>query len=258
MRTNTAQPRSFGHPIQLALIVGGAAGLISLAGLIFNGPGEFFQAYLCAFIFWIGISLGSLALLLLHIVTGNRWGLAIRRITEAGAANIWVMAVMFIPLIFGLSNLFTWARPADVAASPALQVQSFYLNVPFFIGRAVFYFIIWILLAMFVNRWISRRAVQASDNTLPTGNQGLGAAGLILYVLTMTFAAIDWVMSLQPFWSSSVFGLLMIFGQVLTAMSFAILILNLIPGFSLGKLWTYRTTPIPYRDLGAMMVTLIM
>jgi len=258
MSKNSALISLFERPMRLALIVGVAAGLLSVVGLFVSGPASFFQAYLFAFMFWIGISLGSLALLLLHILTGNRWGLAIRRIVEAGAANIWVMAILFVPLFFGLSTLYTWARPADVAADPTLQLQSWYLNLTFFIGRAVLYFIVWIVLALFANRSIARRAAAATGEPQAEGNPGLGAGGLILYVLTMTFAAIDWIMSLQPFWSSSVYGLLTIFGQVMTAMAFAIMILNLFPGLSLGKKWTHETTPIPYRDLGAMTVTLIM
>jgi len=258
MSQNSTLTSSFDRPMRIAVIVGVIAGLLSLVGVFVSGSASFFQAYLFAFMFWIGISLGSLALLLLHILTGNRWGLAIRRIVEAGAANIWVMAVLFVPLLFGLSTLYTWARPADVAADPTLQVQTWYLNLPFFIGRAVLYFIVWLLLAFFANRFISRRANTTLGEDLPAGNQGLGAGGLILFTLTMTFAAIDWVMSLQPFWSSSVYGLLTILAQVMNAMAFAILILNLFPGLSLGKKWTHETTPIPYRDLGAMMVTFIM
>ncbi len=258
MRTNAALSSSFDRPMRLALIVGVAAGLLSLVGLFISRPAAFFQAYLFAFVFWVGISLGSLALLLLHLLTGNRWGLAIRRIVEAGAANLRVMAVLFVPLLFGLTTLYPWARPADVAASPTIPLQAWYLNVPFFIGRAVLFFAIWILLAYFANRAVARRAAAAQAGAEPASSQGLGAGGLILYALSMSFAAVDWVMSIQPFWSSSVFGLLSIFGQVLGALAFAILVLNLIPSLSLGKRWSYDSTPIPYRDLGAMMMTLVM
>lgn len=258
MSKNSAIRISSDRPLRVALIIGVAAALVSAAGLFVSGPAAFFQAYLIAFMFWMGISLGCLALLLTHILTGNRWGLAIRRVVEAGAADIWVMAILFVPLLFGLSTLYTWARPADVAANPTLQLQSWYLNLPFFIGRAGLYFIIWLLLAFFTNRAIARRAVAAPGDPTGTGNQGLGAGGLILYILTMTFAAIDWVMSLQPFWSSSVFGLLTILAQIMTGIAFAILILNLIPGLGLGKKWTSETTPIPFKDLGAMTVTFLM
>lgn len=258
MKANVPVTASFDRPMRIALIVGVAAGLLSGAGFFISGSAAFFQAYLFAFMFWIGISAGSLALLLLHLLTGSRWGLAIRRVSEAGASNLWIMAVLFVPLLFGLSTLFSWARPADVAASATLQLQTWYLNVPFFIIRAVLYFAAWILLAFFANRMVARRAAAAPGESAPAGNQGLGAGGLIVYFLTMTFAAVDWVMSLQPFWSSSVYGMLVIFGQVLAALAFSILILNLIPGLSLGKKWTHETTPIPYRDLGAMTVTLIM
>lgn len=258
MSRNSAFTSSYNRALRIALIVGVVAGLISVAAFFLSERASFFQAYLFSFMFWTGISLGSLALLLTHILTGNRWGLAIRRITEAAAKNIWVMAVLFVPLIFGIPTLYAWARPAFVAANPTAQLQTWYLNVPFFIGRAVFYFLVWILLAYFANRFIARRARVAAGEPLPAGNQGFSSAGLILYTLTMTFAAVDWTMSLQPFWSSSVYGLIVIMSQLMTAIAFGVLFLNLIPSLSLGKKWTYKTTPIPYRDLGAMMVTLIM
>jgi hypothetical protein len=244
--------------MRTAIIIGAVAGVLGLVGLFVSGSGQFFQAYLFAFMFWIGISLGSLAFLLLHILSGNRWGLAIRRVVEAGAANIWVMAILFVPLLFGLTTLFPWARPAEVAASTSMQAQTFYLNVPFFIIRAVIYFVVWFLLAFLANRVITRRSKLTPEGAARDSHQGLGGVGLIAYAFTMSFAAIDWLMSLQPFWSSSVFGLLVIFGQVLTTIAFAVLALNLIPGLSLGRSWTHATTPIPYRDLGAMMMTLVM
>jgi len=259
MRTGDISASQYDRPMRIALIVGLVAGVISVAGLFVSGPDLFFQAYLYSYMFWIGISLGSLALLLLHLLTGNRWGLAIRRIVEAGAGSIWVMAVLFIPLLFGLSRLYTWARPADVAASSTLQFQTWYLNLPFFIGRAVLYFVVWIGLATLANRLIARKAAaEAAGTPSSESHQGLGGLGLIAYVLTMSFAAVDWLMSLQPFWSSSIYGLLVIFGQVLTTLAFAVLTLNLFPGLGLGRNWTKDTTPIPYRDLGAMMMTLVM
>ena len=176
MTTNSSLTNSSDAPIRIAFIIGIAAGLLSLAGFFVSGSALFFQAYLFAFIFWIGISLGALALLLLHILTGNRWGLAIRRIAEAGANKFgsWLCCLSrcflgFQPCTSGLVRLLS------LPIQPS-NYKSFYLNVPFFIGRAVLYFIVWILLALFANRWIQRRTASAS----PGGNQGLGAGGLIL------------------------------------------------------------------------------
>ena len=251
---------AYDRPLRTALIVGVAAALISLVGFFVSGATQFFQAYLFAFCFWIGASLGSLAFLELHFLVGSRWGLAIRRILEAGAGSIWVMAVLFIPLLFGLSYVFPWAKAGYVSGSALPQFQNVYLSVPFFVGRAVFYFAVWILLTYFTNRLSARMAAAGPDekSTLKGRLQGLGAFSLIAYFLTMSFAATDWIMSVQPAWNSTAFGLIITVGQALTALSFAIMVLNLLPGLSLGKRWTYATTPIPYQDLGALMITLVL
>jgi hypothetical protein len=250
---------AYDRPMRVALIVGIAAGLISLVGFFVSGAALFFQAYLFAFCFWISASLGSLGFLELHFLVGSRWGLAIRRILEAAAGNIGFMAILFIPLLFGLTTIFPWAKPGYVPAGTSGQFQTFYLNLPFFVVRAVLYFVIWTLLAVYTNRLSARRAAAAPGETaLQDRLRGLGAAGLILYFVTASFAIIDWVQSLQPHWGSAAYGLIMIFGQVLTALSLSVMVLNLLPGLSLGKKWTSATTPIPYKDLGALLLTLVM
>ncbi len=257
--TTQALATNYDRPMRLAFIVGLVAAVVAVAGLFISGPGLFFQAYLYSFLFWLGISLGCLALLLLHFVVGSRWGLAVRRITEAASGSLWLMALLFIPLIIGLPFLYSWARPAEVAASPLLQYKSWYLNVPFFIIRAAVYFIIWLLYAYLGGRW----AVQVS-HTPPVNPllrhrpQGLAALGLILYGLTMTFAAVDWMMSLSPEWTSTAFGAITFMGQVLTGMAFSVLVLNLVPNLSIGRTWNFRTTPVPYQDLGALLLTFVM
>lgn len=251
--------------MRIAFITGAAAALVCIAGLFLFGPGQFFQAYLYSFLFWVGISLGLLGLLMLHFVTSSRWGLTIRRIAEAGAGSIWIMAVLFIPVIIGLPFLFPWARPAEVSASEHLQYQTWYLNAPFFIIRAVIYFAIWILVATIANRKVARLGSSPTSNPGQHGSlglrgrlQGLGAAGTILYGFSIFFASVDWLMSLQPSWISTAIGVITMIGQVMSALAFAIVILNLFPGLSLGQRWRYDMTPVPYRDLGALSLTLVM
>jgi hypothetical protein len=144
-----------------------------------------------------------------------------------------------------------------VAESEILQFRSAYLNIPFFITRAVIYFAIWVLLAYLLNR-LSSRWAETGDQKYINRLRGWGAFGLILYTLTMTFAAIDWNLSIEPFWSSSAYGLIVIVGQLLTSLAFGIVILNLIPNLGLGRPWTLKTTPIPYKDLGALLLTFVM
>ena len=254
-----AQPvqDNFGRPMRVAFIVGGFAALVCVAGLFISGPGLFFQAYLYSYLFWLGISLGGLALLMLHWTSSTTWGMTIRRVLEANSASLWLMAILFIPIIIGLPFLYSWARPAEVAASAVLQSKTWYLNTPFFIVRAIVYFSIWILFGYLLNRRgaaLAALPLEQSRGRL----QGLAAVGLLVYVLTMTFAAIDWIMSLEPEWVSTAFGMIIILMQVLSAMSFAILMLNLFPSLTLGRHWSSDSTPVSYQELGALLLTMVM
>jgi len=139
-----------------------------------------------------------------------------------------------------------------------LQAKTFYLNVPFFLIRAVIYFAAWIALALIINRLSARLSAAPGDAALAGRLKGLAATGFILYFLTMTFASIDWLMSLEPLWTSTAFGLVTIAGQVLSAISFALLALNLLPQLSLGRRWERTSTPLPYRDIGTLLLVFVM
>jgi hypothetical protein len=248
--------------MRFALGIGLVAAAISVAGFFLGGPSPLFQAYLFAFLFWLGISLGSLALLLIHFVVGSRWGLTIRRIAEAASGNVLMMALLFMPLLVALPVLFPWTNPAAAAEGEALQMlqeKTFYLNVPFFLVRAAIYFVAWILLAVLANRWSARLATTLPDDRPLRGRlQAFGAVGLIVYAITMTFAAVDWIMSLDPLWTSTAFGMITLVSQALTALAFAILVLNLLPGLSLGRRWSYLDTPLSFRDLGAFLLVFVL
>lgn len=242
---------------RIALLVGIAGLVLGVIGALTGGLARFFQSYLLSFLFWLGLSLGSLAFLMIHFLTGSKWGLTVRRISEAAAGTIWLMGLLFIPLLFNLPGLYIWARPEAVQASAVLQEKSLYLNIPFFIIRSVVYFAAWILLAFFINRF-SARWTATGDPAIKERLKGLGALGLIVYTLTMSFASIDWMMSLEPSLDSTIYSLIVIFGQLLSSLSFAVLALNLLPGLGLGRNWSSRSTPIPFKDLGALMLTFVM
>lgn len=241
----------------IALVVGVAALAAGIAGALTGSLDRFFQSYLMAYMFWLGLSLGGLGFLMTHFLTGSRWGLTVRRIGEAASTTLWLMAALFIPIIFNLRGFYVWARPDAVQASAELQQKSLYLNVPFFIIRVVIYFAIWIIYAMVINR-LSARWGKTGDPAVKGRLVGLGASGLIVYGITMTFAAIDWMLSLEPFWHSTIFGLVIIFGQLLSAIAFMILVINFVPSLGLGRDWTYKTTPVPYQDLGALTLAFLM
>lgn len=240
--------------LQRGAIIAGALGLLAaLAGLLLGQVPRFFQAYLVAFLFWSGISLGALAITMLHYLVGGGWGIVIRRVGEAASKTLWLTAVLFVPLVFGLAYLYPWARPELVAADPVLQHKSLYLNVPFFIIRAIVYFAVWIGLSQVLTRW-AEEPEHFYNLERRRNLQRLSAIGIIVLVLTVTFASIDWVMSLEPAWFSSIFGFLIITGQVLAGLAFVLMILPLLVH---RQPLSSFVTPGLFRDLGALLLTMV-
>ena len=143
---------------------------------------------------------------MLHHLVGGNWGFVIQRLLEAGARTLPLMALLFLPIAVGAHDLYLWARPEVVAADPLLQQKSLYLNLPFFYGRAVFYFAVWIVLGRLLSKWsVEQDHSGAADLTRRL--QTLSGPGLVLYGLTVTFAMIDWAMSLEPHWYSTIYGM---------------------------------------------------
>lgn len=205
-----------------SLVVGVVALVLCAAGAWANPP-EFFHAYLMAYLFWIGIALGCLALLMLHHLVSGRWGFVIQRLLESAATTLPLLALLFIPLLFGLRELFLWARPEAVAAQAILRHRQPYLNTPFFLARAVLYFGVWVLLASRLSRW-SLTQDRTAEAALTRRLRLLSGPGLVLYGLTVTFAAFDWVMTLGPQWHSTIFGAVFIVGQALAALCFIVVV----------------------------------
>jgi hypothetical protein len=240
------------------LLVGGAGLVVGVAGRLLGVPAEqFFRSYLIGFMFCLGISLGSMAVAMIHHLTGGGWGMVARRPLEAAARTLPLLTLYFIPIaVFGMAPLYLWARPEVVANDPVLQLKSFYLNVPFFLGRAAFYFLVWNVLALTMSRW-SREQDQLGLR--PVGAERkfrlLSAGGLLAYALTITFASIDWVMSLDPHWFSTIFGILFMGGQGLAALAFVIIVLasvSDVPPFA-GAI-----KPLHFHDLGKLMFAFVM
>ena len=161
----------------------------------------------------VAIALGSLAVLMLRYVTGGAWGVPIRRPLESATRTLPLVALFFVPLLFGLRSLYGWARPEEVARDPVLQHKAAYLNFPFFLGRGAVYVGVWLLLAFFLNRWSNEQDRSPSPG-VNRRLQLLSSGGLVAYGLTITFWSIDWLMSLEPRWYSTMYGLLLIAGQL--------------------------------------------
>ena len=207
-----------------ALVIGVAALVVCGLGAYIN-PTQFFQSYLLGFVFWIGLALGSLALMSLHHLVGGGWGFAIQRLLEAATRTLPLLALLFLPLFFGMKELYVWARPEVVAVDSILQHKSPYLNVGFFWIRSAGYFLIWFVFIFFINKW-SFAQDKSEDPSFTERIQKICGPALLVYVLTVTFASIDWVMSLDPHWFSTIFGFIFVIGQVLLTLSFVVVVIG--------------------------------
>ncbi|HET6372603.1 MAG TPA: hypothetical protein VFG76_04815 [Candidatus Polarisedimenticolia bacterium] len=234
-----------------------AVGLFGLGltaiGAVF-GPDQFFRSYLFAYMFWLGVALGCLAIVMIQHLTGGAWGLITRRILESGARTLPMMALLFVPVVVGLSSLYMWARDDEVARDEILRHKAPYLNIGFFLARAAVYFAVWSTLALVLSRW-SRAQDETGDARLVRKFQMLSAGGLLLFVLTMTFASVDWVMSLEPHWFSTIYGVLLMAGQAVSALCFAIAMVILL---SRHKPLSEVVTAGHLHDLGKLLFAFVM
>jgi hypothetical protein len=220
----------------------------------FAGWQVLFHSYLFAYLYWLCIPCGSLAILMLHHLTGGRWGYPLRRILEAGTRSLWLMAILFIPVILGISELYEWSHPAAVQADPILQQKQWWLTTHGFIFRAVIYFAILLFLVTMLNKW-SRAQDASGDLKYKSKMTALSAPGVILWAFIVTGAAVDWVMSLEPHWFSTIYGLLWIVIDVLAAMSFSVFTLRMLSDREPIK---DVVDPLRFNDLGNLMLTFLM
>lgn len=245
------------HPIvrlQRNALIAGVAGLALTAVGFFVSPEQFFRSYLLGFMYWFGIALGSMAILMIHHIAGGAWGAVIRRLLESSIGTIPILAVLFIPVALGVHHIYEWSHADVVANDPILQSKAAYLNVPFFLVRAVLYFVIWFAVATVLRRW-SLQQDGDTDPRIITRMELMSRGGLVIYGLTVTFAVIDWVMSLEPHWFSTVFGLLLMAGQGLSAFAICIpLAVMLSKREAVGRFFG----PAQFHDLGNLMLAFTM
>jgi hypothetical protein len=246
-------PTELGRVSRRALIAGAAFMVLLIIGAFFGGGG-FFHAYLIGFIFWIGITLGSLALLMLQHLTGGAWAVVIRRVLEASTRTLPLMLILFIPIAFGLKQIYPWTDAAIMNETEALRQKTHYLNPPFFLMRAAIYFAFWSLLALSLN-WLSLEHDRTGQRRILKRLQMISGPGLALLIFSITFASIDWVMSLEPDWSSTIYGLIFVAAWSLSALSFTILVMS----------WLSHRAPMDrvaqprhLNDWGNLLLTLVM
>ncbi len=232
-----------------------AAGIVLLIVSIIGGlysPNDFFRSYLMGYLFWIGLTVGSMAMLMLQYLTGGAWGVVIRRTLESAMRTLPVLAILFIPIMFGMRSLYEWDDPALVRREPVLQHRSAYMNPVFFVVRAILYFAIWAIFVYLLNRWSGQEDEQGSrQNKL----KALSAPGLIVYVFTVTFASVDWAESLETHWFSTMWGFLFVARQGLETIGLAILVLAW-----LSKREPMRNVlkPVHFHDLGKLLFMFVM
>lgn len=246
--TESAHPQI--NRIQQRSLIIGLVGLVICIIGAFISQEQFFQSYLLGYLFWVHIALGCFAGIMMHHLVGGRWGFVIRRFLESGAMTLPLMALLFIPIIFGMREIYLWAQPEQIAESELLQHKTGWLNIPFFLGRTALYFVIWIGGAYLLNRW-SKQQDETAEAGLNNRLKALSAPGLVLYVLTATFAAFDWMMSLEPEWFSSIYGVLFISGQALITFAFAIVLVTILSNREPLSNWI---SPGIYNDLGNFLL----
>jgi hypothetical protein len=234
---------------RLAAIVGGA---VCLLGALLN-LAQFLRSYLFAFLFWIGVAIGCLSISMIHHLSGGSWGLGIRRMLEAGARTLRFAWILFLPIALGMKHLYAaWMHPDP--GDEIVKQKLLYLNAPFFLGRAVFYFATWALLAALLSRWSLLRD-RNIEKDYSGRLQGLSGGGLVLMGLTITFASVDWAMSLNPHWFSTIYGILFMVGQVLSALALVIVLVALLGHERpLAAVITRETV----HDLGKLLLAFVM
>ncbi|HZV34386.1 MAG TPA: hypothetical protein VFB72_07390, partial [Verrucomicrobiae bacterium] len=237
-------------------IIGLIVGLIGLALCVvgaFVNTDNFFGAYLFGYLFWLGLALGCFVVAMIHYLTAGQWGEETRRVYEAGYMTLPLMAVLFLPIFFGVHRLYPWARPDEVASDKVLQAKAHYENFPMFTGRMIVIFAIWIVMALLLRRW-SVAQDQTKDVAPLRRMRTLSGPGIVIYGLTTTVAFVDWVMSLEADWHSTMFPVIIWIGQVLSAYAFA----------TMALAWFKEYKPIsglqltaPFHQLGNLLLAFV-
>jgi hypothetical protein len=240
----TAQIGGWGRK---SLVVGIVGLLLSVVAFLIDRE-QFFRSYLFAFLYWTGMALGCLAILLLHHVVGGKWGRMIRRLCEAGARTLPFMGLLLIPILLNITTLYPWTRP-EAAHDANIQSKAAYLNVPFFIGRAICYFAVWSLYAYMLSKW-SNALDRTNDERLIAKMRAMSAPGLVVFTLTTTFAFVDWIMSLEPHWFSTIYGVMFMVGEMLESFAFVIALMIILSRKAPLKEYV---TPQHFHDLGNLM-----
>lgn len=235
-------------------LVGGVCLALFALGALLRSPAQFFHSYFVGFILWTNLTLGCLAVLMMQHLTGGVWGILTRRILESATRTLPLIFVLFLPVLLGMGWLYCWTDAERVHSDPILQHKSVYLNVGFFILRAIVYFVIWGVLVYLLNRW-SLEQDRTADPRLSKRMAALSAPGEVLYGLTASFAAIDWVMSMEPHWHSTIFAPLFATGQMLGGLALTIFVATWLARVNPGVDFYGRRV---FQDLGSLLLAFVL
>ena len=197
-----------GHVWNRIPLVGAVCALLGVVACAILGPAnpkQFFFSWLVSFLFFLSLALGALFFVLIQYAVQGGWGIVVRRVGETIFATLPVMAVLFLPVLLGLRDLYEWAVPGAAEHDALLQWKAPYLNVPFFLIRAALFFGSWSVIAFVYFRGSSGQDVTGDPGVSARLRRFAGPA-IIVLALTQTFASIDWIMSLTPHWYSTIFG----------------------------------------------------
>ena len=249
-------PESVSRLQTRAFSVGVVALLLATVGAT-RSPGAFYQSYLMSFLLVLGLTLGSLGLVMLQHLTAGHWGVIIRRPLESATRTLPLIALLFVPIaLFGMKYLYgEWLDPKMLLKAPLSQFQQSYLTRGGYLARAVIYFAVWLTLMFVFNMWSKQQDANQTDRTLRRRFKMLAGPGIILYVFAMSFASIDWVMSLSPHWASTIYGFIFVGGQLISSLSFVIAVVVL-----LSRVEPYASIlqPRHLHDLGKLLLAFVM
>ncbi len=255
--TNFDAPADINRWRTISLGIGGILSLVILGMMAFfpEYREQALRSWLLGFIFWGGIGIGCLGVLILQHLTGGAWGVVMRRILEAGSATLPVIFLLFLPIMFGITNLYEWTHLAD---DPAVQWRQPYLSVEWWIFRACFYFLLLYLMSYFLNKWsFQQDRADNYETALKLSQDASKFSGptMVFYVLAVSFAAIDWVMTLDPHWYSTMWGLLFTAGWGLSCFCFSVTILAVLANKApMNRVLNSRH----FHDIGKLMLALVM
>jgi hypothetical protein len=248
-------PDSVGRLQRTALFIGLIGLVLCVIGYM-KSPDSFLHSYLVAFLFVLGLSLGSLGLLMLQHLTGGNWGIVIRRPLESATRSLPLVLILFAPIFFGMKYLYAaWLNAPASGEGSLSEFQQSWLTPGGFKLRALIYFAVWLILMFIFNRWSREQDVNREDRSLRRRFKMFAGPGIILYVFAMSFAAIDWVMSISPHWASTIYGFLFVAGQLISSMSLMIAIIVLLAQTEPLKSAIHKRH---LHDLGKLLLAFVM